>query len=398
MHSKFFSFVCLAVLLLCSAVTVGAAEISCDEVYCFSTGDFSGEGELRGICITDVPDSGSLMLGSRVLRPGDVLAADQLAQMTFVPLRSEQDATVSVTYLPVLDASLASSAQMTFSIRGKEAKPPVAEDFALETYKNLPIDGKLKSEDPEGASMTYALVRAPKRGEVVIREDGTFTYTPKKNKVGIDSFVYTATDPAGKISREATVTVTIVKPPDATQYTDTLGKDCRFAAEWMKNTGIFVGEKLDGNACFSPDTQVTRGEFVTMLVKTLDLPADQKAAIYSDELPLWLQPYVAAAVRAGLTAGLPQRERFGQEEAITVAEAAVMLQNALELSQEDAQVMASPDVPEWAAGAMEALRGNGIPVTEGILTRGDAAQLLYAASRLAPSAPGLRAFAGNARS
>jgi len=391
MRSKFISFMCLAALLVSSAVTVGAAEISCDEVYCFSADDFSDAGDLRGICITGIPARGSLMLGSRILCPGDILTADQLAQMTFAPQRSEQDATASVSYLPVYGDTVAPSAVMTFSIRGKEDKPPVAEDFALETYKNLPVEGQLKAEDPEGESMTFTLVRAPKRGDVVIREDGTFTYTPKKNKVGIDSFVYTASDPAGKTSREATVTVTIVKPTDATQYTDTLGKDCRFAAEWMKNTGIFVGEKLDGNACFSPEAAVTRGEFVTMLVKTLDLPADQKAAIYSDELPLWLQPYVAAAVRAGLTAGLPQRETFDASAVISAPEAAVMLQNALELSPgEDTEAMASADVPEWAAGAMKVLRSNGIPLADGPLTRGGAAQLLYAASRLAPSAPGLR--------
>ena len=45
-------------------------------------------------------------------------------------------------------------------------------------------------------------------------------------------FTYTATDPAGNVSREATVTVDILKPTDARQYTDTVGQECRFAAEW----------------------------------------------------------------------------------------------------------------------------------------------------------------------
>ena len=37
--------------------------------------------------------------------------------------------------------------------------------------------------------------------------------------MGVDSFVYTAADPAGKTSREATVTITILKPTEAAQYT-----------------------------------------------------------------------------------------------------------------------------------------------------------------------------------
>lgn len=391
MHFKSLIPACLMALLLCAAPAAQAAEIFSDQVYCFSQEDFSEA--LEGICITGVPENGSLLLGDRILRPGDVLTADQLTRMTFAPVRSESDTTATVTYLPVLESTVEPPAQMTFSIRGKENKPPVAEDFAVETYKNLPIDGILKAKDPEGESMTFTVVRNPKRGEVVIHEDGTFTYTPKKNKVGIDSFVYTVSDAAGKVSREATVTVTIVKPTDAAQYTDTLGKDCRFAAEWMKNTGIFVGEKLDGNACFSPEAPVTRGEFVTMLVKALDIPADQKAAIYSDELPLWLQPYVAAAVRAGLTAGLPQREHFGAEEVITGPEAAVMLQNALELTPEaDAEAMATEEMPDWAAGAVEALRSHGIPLESGSMTRAAAAKILYAATQTVSAAPGLIAM------
>ena len=98
--------------------------------------------------------------------------------------------------------------------------------------------------------MTFTVTRQPRRGSVTVNADGSFTYTPKKNKVGVASFTYTATDPAGKVSREATVTVTILKPTDATQYTDTVGKSCRFAAEWMKHTGIFVAEQVAENACF----------------------------------------------------------------------------------------------------------------------------------------------------
>ena len=108
--------------------------------------------------------------------------------------------------------------------------------------------------------MTFTVVRQPKRGSVTIGEDGSFTYTPKKNKVGIDSFTYTAADASGKVSREATVTITILKPTESTQYTDTTGKSCCFAAEWMKNTGIFTGECVAGSACFSPERTVTRGE------------------------------------------------------------------------------------------------------------------------------------------
>ena len=119
------------------------------------------------------------------------------------------------------------------------------------------------------------------------------------------------------------------------QYQDTIGKDCRFAAEWMRHTGIFVGENLAEKACFGPEKDVTRGEFVTMLVKTLDIPVDEGLVYtgYTDEVPVWLQPYLAAAVRSGLTAGLENPEVFGAGEVITTAEAAVMVANGLDLQE-----------------------------------------------------------------
>lgn len=398
MISKRIYCLLLAVMLvLGSACIVRAAEVDCDAVYCFSSGDF-GQEELAGICVTGLPDAeaGTVMLGSRVLRPGDILTAEQLEQMTFVPLRTERDVSASVTYLPVYADHVAASATMTIAIRGKEDKAPIAEDFAAETYKNLPVDGALKVKDPEGQAITYTIVRQPKRGEVTIRDDGTFTYTPRKNKVGIDSFVFTAADPAGNVSRETTVTITIVKPTDSTQYTDTAGKSCRFAAEWMKNTGIFVAETVDGNACFNPGKAVTRGEFLTMLVKTLEIPADEEAtaSVYTDEIPTWLQPYLAAAIRSGLTAGLPDAETFGADQPVTGGEAAVMLQNALDLSADTEQVMEEEsDVPDWAANALKALGANGISLTsEGELTRAQAAEALYQASRLAEDAPGMAVF------
>ncbi len=391
-RTRLFSFLTALCIVFSMAAVASAAEVDCDAEYCFSPADFSAD-TLSGICITALPDSrlGTVMLGSRTIRPGDILTADQVAQMTFAPLGTETDKEASISYLPIFFDHVAPEDTMTISIRGKEDKAPVAEDCAGETYKNLPLEGHLKVKDPEGQAMTFTVTRNPKRGEVTVNPDGSFTYTPKKNKVGVDSFTYTATDPAGKVSREATVTITILKPTDATQYTDTIGKSCRFAAEWMKNTGIFVGERLDGNACFSPEAQVTRGEFVTMLVKALEIDVDEEATFtgYTDEIPTWLKPYLAAAVRSGLTAGLPARETFESNKPITGAEAAVMLNNALDLGLIEETVMAEETAaPDWAASALHVLESHGISLTEDTLTRGQAAEMLYQATILAEDAAG----------
>ncbi|MDO5400041.1 MAG: Ig-like domain-containing protein [Eubacteriales bacterium] len=364
---------CLCVLAL--AGPAEAAQVEAGSVYCFSQADFGQA--LRGICLTDIPGAGQLLLEGRVLRAGDVLTADQAARMTFCARPGREDAAVQVGYLPIDGAGVGSPAAMTIGIRGRDDKPPVAEDSTAETYKNLPNTGKLKATDPEGQTLTFTVTRQPRRGTVTVGDDGTFTYTPKKNKVGVDSFAYTAADPAGQVSREATVTVTILKPTDAAQYTDTAGESCRFAAEWMRHTGIFTGETIGESPCFGPEKPVSRGEFVTMLVKALDIPTDADLVYtgYDDPIPTWLQPYLAAAIRAGLTAGLPQTETFGPEEPITGAEAAVLLQNALDLP--------APALSEEPPTPQALLAAQGLTLDpETPLTRAETALALYQAKKL----------------
>ena len=377
----------VAVLVLLGA-PVAAAEVESGQIYCFGAADFSQE-EITGICVTGVPGTGKILLGERQVRPGDILTAQQVSQMTFVPGESQEDRQAEMTYLPIFADRVAPEGVMSIQVLGKQNQAPVAEDSAVETYKNLTNQGKLKVEDPEGEPLTYTVTRQPRRGTVTIQEDGTFTYEPKKNKVGVDSFTYTAADPAGNVSREATVTITILKPTDATQYTDTAGKECEFAAEWMKNTGIFTGETIHGNRCFGPEKPVSQGEFLTMLVSALELSVeDAQVTSISEDTPDWLKPYVAAAVRRGLTAGWPDGSAVDANQPITGAEAAVMLQNALDLSMPD-EVEVDGDVPAWAADAVTVLGANGIRLTAEELTRGDVAQILYQTSQVAQNAPGM---------
>lgn len=393
-------FLCLALglcLVLGIAGSAIAARVDCDAVYCFSNDDFAGDEPVTGVCIMELPhsSSGTVMLGNRVIQPGDILTAQQLSQLTFLPLLTEQDVEATLTYLPIFENRVEPAASMTITVAGKVDNAPVAEDSSIETYKNLPNEGLLKVQDPEGQAMTYTLVRQPKRGTVTIREDGSFLYTPKKNKVGTDSFTFTATDPAGKVSREATVTIQILKPTDNKQYADTTGLSCRFTAEWLRNTGLFVGEQIDGQLCFQPEKNMNRGEFLTMLVKTLDIDVDTQAQYtgFSDETPQWLRPYLAAAMRTGLFAGWPYGDVFSAGQTISGAEAALLVQNALDLAvSTDISMDVAEDEEElasWAQNAITAMADNGIPLTEAPLTRAVAAAALYRVDELAQTWPSL---------
>ena len=398
--------VCLvlaAACLLGMGIPAWAADVDSDAAYCFTAQDFSQSSDpLAGICITALPTgSGTLFLGNRVVQPGDILTAGQLEQMTFQPITTQTDSQATVSYLPIYEDRVEPQTQMTLSIRGKEDLAPVAQDSTLETYKNLPNDDTLRASDPEGKDLTYSLVRAPRRGDVELRPDGSFTYTPKKNKVGVDSFTFTAADPAGNVSREATVTIQILKPSDARQYADTVGLNCRFEAEWLRNTGLFTGESVDHQQCFHPEKAVSRGDFMAMLVRTLQIPTENTpAAGMAANAPQWLQPYLSAALRAGLLEQLPVEESssYDWDQPMDRLEAAVMVQNALDLTV-DSQMLetaaetwaaAETDIPAWAKSSLAILAEHGVDLpASGELTRGDAAKLLYQTNRLSASAPGM---------
>lgn len=381
------------VCALCLSVCALAAEVDSDQVYCFGAGDFApGDETLTGVCVTAVPEAshGTMVLGTRVIRAGDILTRGQLEQLTFRPVRAEADQEASVRYLPIFNGRVDPEATMVISIHGKEDKAPVAEDSGLETYKNLENQGTLKAHDPEGQALTFSVLRQPRRGTVTIHDDGSFTYTPKKNKVGTDSFTYTATDPAGNVSREATVTVEIRKPTDARQYTDTVGTDCQFTAQWLHDTGIFSGETVSGQSCFCPEAEVSRGEFLAMLMQVLELPVDRSAMYtgFSDECADWLKPYLAAAMGCGLVSGYPDASGavFCPEQTITGNEAAMMISSALSLSA-PADAAVDESVPVWAARSRAAVNAQGLALpADGGLTRADCANILYQVSCLAQSA------------
>ncbi len=399
-HRASFRMLTAALCIAAMSASAQAAQVDSNGIYCFAGSDFSAESdEIAGICITDLPDAelGAVRLGNRQICPGDILTADQLGQMTFSPTPTETDTSANVKYLPIFSGYTAPEAVMTISIHGKEDKPPVAEDSSMETYKNLPNTARLKVSDPEQQAMTYTVVRQPKRGTVEIMQDGAFLYTPKHNKVGTDSFTYTAADPAGNVSREATIIIKILKPTDSQQYTDTMGCDCRFAAEWMRNTGIFSGEVVNGQPCFHPDALVSRGQFLPMLMEVLDLPVEKNAVNtgFVDDAPTWLRPYLAAAFRSGIISGYPGAEgvEFRPDQPITSTEASAMAQNALSFAIPT--VLDSDGIAAtWAHDAVSAVMDAELEIPEDdlALTRSATAQILYKISTLKAKNPGISMF------
>ncbi len=381
----------LVLFLLTQAAFAAEIRVSSADGASLSAAAFSESEALDGIYVSAVPSAldATIQLGTRTLRAGDVLDADALCRLRVIP-SANRDSSCELIYAPVENGAVLPARALTLSILTGKNDPPSCQDIRLETYKNIANTGALCASDPEGDALTYQIVKAPKRGEVTLNQDGSFTYTPAQNKVGKDVFTYTATDSAGNVSNIATVTVKIVKPTDKAMYTDLSGDDLAYTAMWLKDRGVYTGKRIAGNLCFEPEASVTRGEFLVMAMKLLGAePEDARLTSgFADEnqTPAWMRPYIVSAFKNGMVSGVssPAGMVFRPDVNLTRAEAAVMLQNILNLPQPDSKsVFSAGDdtMPVWAQSSVLALSEAGIeiPVTTSAenLTRREAAELLF---------------------
>jgi hypothetical protein len=106
-------------------------------------------------------------------------------------------ATVSITVTPVNDAPVANDDTFTVALDGVVT----------------PSAGVLVNDrDMDGDSLAAVLATGASHGQVTLRPDGTFTYTPAAGFSGIDTFTYRASD--GRLaSNVATVTLVVAGTP-----------------------------------------------------------------------------------------------------------------------------------------------------------------------------------------
>ena len=296
---------------------------------------------------------------------------------------------------------LAGSAQALFGLgKGKTETPvsenaPAVRDLEIRTYRGIPYQGQLEGTDPDGGELTFAIDVQPKKGTVTV-EGASFTYTPRDNALGADSFTYTAANSAGAVSQSATVTVTIEKTRSGVTYADT-DEATATAAQDLAEQGVFTGAKIGEKWYFEPDRTVSRGEFLAMVLETAgtDVTEVTRTGFCDDDaIPTWAKSYAAAGVAEGIVQGKPMESgaAFSCEEPISYSEAATVLNRVLDLGDVELEVWyADRDaVPSWAAqavGNMEALNvlrvgSFGSDGLEAAVTRADAARMLSAAGTL----------------
>ena len=369
----------------------------------FSRDDFvvDGSGRLESIVLTSLPDAGTgiLNLGGQALRVGDVVDMDAVDGMRFTPLAAPAAAEAEFRFTPVFSGGESGEeVSVALHLLSEANGSPVAENLTLTTYKNVAVTERFAAVDPEGDLLTYHLLKKPARGSVTMPEegDGVFVYTPYEDKTGKDSFTYVAVDAAGNSSDPATVKIKIEKPDTKVTYRDMEGNPAHKAAIRLAEEGVFVGACMGGEYFFQPDVPVTRGEFVAMAMDAagVETLSGVESTGFADDgaIPAWAKPYAASALKAGLVQGSRDKDGrvvFQSGEPITAAEAAVLLDRALEITDVSAEAWTAAGVPAWAAQSAANLTTCGVLPGEGdlsgTLNRGEAAALLCAALELLDS-------------
>ena len=270
------------------------------------------------------------------------------------------------------------------TVSSADNSAPAAQNLELETYRDVSVGGQLTAVDPDGDAMTFQITTQPVKGSIALDADGKFVYTPASGKKGKDYFGYKATDSQGNLSQEGTVIIKINRQKPVVTYSDMTGSGEYYDAVMLAKNGIFTGEKVGETFLFSPERDVTRGEFLTMCMELTDtkLLSGVMSTGFSDDdqIPAWEKPYISTAVINGTVCGY--QETFGSVfqagTPITQAEASVMLNRAVGLT--DVATVASDAIPTWAAQSVANLSSMDIipekTAMSSALTRAEAAEML----------------------
>ncbi|MDZ7808767.1 MAG: Ig-like domain-containing protein [Gracilimonas sp.] len=96
-------------------------------------------------------------------------------------------------------------------------QPPVANDDSYTVRPNTTLDVDAESgllandSDPDGDPIRAILIGSAQNGSINVVTDGSFTYTPEEDFVGVEQIQYTISD--GLEETTATVTIEVVNQP-----------------------------------------------------------------------------------------------------------------------------------------------------------------------------------------
>lgn len=223
--------------------------------------------------------------------------------------------------------------------------------------------------------------------------DKDITFTVPVLDEGQNDYVVTVVDVAGN---EAAAEFSIFKgEAEVVTFADIQGHWAQEQIEALATLGIIQGKTAD---LFAPEADLTRAEYATLLVRTLDLPVEDYEGTFTDvSAKHWAAQYIEAAARAGIVLGNPDGT-FKPNTDISRQDTAVMVIRAVEY--EDASLLEGLDLSHkyadqskvssyakeavsqaYALGLMTG-RNNNVFAPKDDIKRGETAVVVYRALEL----------------
>jgi len=395
--------------LLCMGMTVNAAMLSPaisvmqedfemiktgvgSNTVSFSEEDFVnvlGESAFTGIVIQSLPapTDGVLKLGTQDVAEGQTVERNMLAALRFIP--AGEGCTAVFNFLPC-EASYEAPFVCTVYMLDTLNFAPSADACNVNAKENIPVYGNLSAKDPDGDEITYHAVSLPKNGNLKLLENGEFIYTATASGAATDSFSYYARDRYGNCSDIAVVSVKTTANASGIVYADLEKSECALPAAVLAEKGALIGEKIGDEWLFSPEKNVTRGDFLMMAMRMCDMDvsliaANQSGFADSESFTAAQNRYISTAARMGLVIGLDTESGrcFCPNEPITSEQASTLLGRIAQYKELSFGQSVAASIDEEGVISDEGLAMlSSVGLVKGeerktVLTRADVAQLLY---------------------
>ncbi len=305
------------------------------------------------ITVTELPESklGALMFNGTSVTKGQTLPANSLEYLKFVPNSDCKSAFFGFT----CDSATFDGRELKCELVFKDGanSPPIASDSEINAVSGITCEGNLKISEPDGDSYTVNVVAYPTDGFIDIYDDGRIVYTPKDDFSGSDRLIYTVTDRFGAVSERATLKFSVEKNDTHLVFADMQNDMNHIYAHRMCRDDVMVYKYVDGNYIFEPEKEVSKVEFLVMLMRVAqqdtDIIAVADSVITDDNgLSSGLKGYISAAAENGMIR--LNNGEFAPYDPITVSDAAYMISAALGLPK-----INSESASANGEGAMSAL-------------------------------------------
>ena len=296
--------------------------------------------------VSSVPDglAGRLALNGVDVIEGQTIAAASLSYLRFVPA---SDAAGEATFTFKSRASGWEDTNVTcvIALSEKQNLAPIVSDLNLTTVEGVPVSGSLPITEPDGDACTTSVETYPTGGRLSLEDDGALLYTPLEGFRGTDSFTYHVTDAVGNRSATATVTVSVEKNDSGIVFSDMETDEYLSAALEMSEKEIMTYKLTGDRYTFEPTAEVSKADFVVMLMTALGYEVDlnRSDAVFADldRLSAGRRAYLAEAADAGIVPA--DGTLFEPLNAVTLADAALYIRNALDIDSAEQAGLLSGD-------------------------------------------------------